>query len=606
MCVCVCGEREKGKEKIDTRKMAGSMTRPAPSASSAEAAAARLRAVLRGKLKEEQQGGMAGTGGGNGGGVSGGLFNALKLVDAFIVEERRRGKARGEGCSDIEGLKQKVRDVIVRGEVSFMQKQKQRREEAIEKAKAEKERKKKLALALALKNEKPAARPRLPKTAIVNADSRTGRTSSTTAGGGGKRIRANDNTFSIFESTISHSKKKGDNRFDSESVVAGAGDSDDALLGKGLVPIVTKGLEPWTLPGNVIERAGRTVPTEYDILARRADSHYKFAEQQRHVDEVKSKELMKSALLQQMEERRSRAQSEMEEKKAEAEKIQRIVAEELREDERKKEKAALLARREMEDRKQQVARTRALHMAEMERTRREDQRRLQTIMQEIRDTEARKREQLVEDRKKMAELQVENMKKRQDKVTRMEEQKAADLKLMVEYDMMLKNQADRRDEEREKVVQRQLEMFHRAGGEAMEKSLSAKQKEDEAKAIAMAAEYERKTAETERIKKERLMQERKDMLAALDAQLAMKQATREKERDDHVLYGKQLALEIEEHNRSVKLEKERKKELKKKHHAEILQCMKEEAIRRLGEATELMTMDERDLNIQRLTTTKAP
>ena len=184
----------------------------------------------------------------------------------------------------------------------------------------------------------------------------------------------------------------------------------------------------------------------------------------------------------------------------------------------------------------------------------------------------------------------------QDKVNKLEEQKAADLKLMVEYDMMLKKQADRRDEERKKVVQRQLEMFHRAGGEAMEKSLSVKQKEDEAKAIAMAAEYERKTNEMERQRKEKLMQERQSMLAALDAQLALKREAREKEREEHVQYREELAREIDEHNRASKEEKERKKAEKKKHHEDILKCMRDEALKRLVEASELMTDTERNIN----------
>ena len=258
------------------------------------------------------------------------------------------------------------------------------------------------------RDRRPGAGPRSAKGLQHSGSIGGDKPSTTTAGGGSRSFRANDNTFSIFESTIS---RKGHVSF--EEMVAGDGDSGGVLLKKGLVPTVTQRLDPWTLPGNVIERAGRTVPTEFDILARRADAGYQLAEQRRHEDEVASKRLMKAALLKQMEERRSRVQAEMEEKKLQAEKIQRIVEAEYFEDERKKEKEAMLARREMEDRKQQVARTRSLHVAEMERTRREDQRRLQTIMQEIRETEARKRLQLAEDRKKMAELQVENMKKRQ-------------------------------------------------------------------------------------------------------------------------------------------------------------------------------------------------
>ena len=436
--------------------------------SSTASAASHLRGILRKKLQDETAD------------VSGGLYRALKIVDNFIVQEKRGKKFNQK---DVDDLKTKVKDAIMRGEPKVLPKESKDTTHANKKksSSANKSRSKTKAKSVPKVTNAATAHP-------IDKDET-------------RRFRANENSFSIFESSAP--KIRSDTSTFMNSVATG-NDSHERLLSKGLVHIVTRRMEPWTLPGNVIERAGRTVPTEYDILARHADGRFKDHEKQKHLDEARSKQMMKEALLKQMEERKSRSLIEMEEKKIEAEKIQKLVAEELKDDEIRREKAALLARREMEDRKQQVARTRSLHLAEMERNRQEDQRRLHTIMQKIRDTDLRKRQQLIEDRKKMAELQVENMKKRQDKLSKLEEERAADLKLMVEYDMMLKKQADRREEEREKVVARQLEMFHRAGGTAMEISLFEKQKEDEAKAIAMAAEYERKTNEAERVKREKV------------------------------------------------------------------------------------------------------
>ena len=90
------------------------------------------------------------------------------------------------------------------------------------------------------------------------------------------------------------------------------------------------------------------------------------------------------------------------------------------------------------------------------------------------------------------------------------------------------------------------------------------------------------------------------MLAALDEQLIMKQVAREKEKEEHIQYGKQIAKEIEQHNKEVKMEKEKKKLLKKKHHEEILKCMKEEAMKRLTEASEVMPGTEHRINSKSL------
>ena len=92
------------------------------------------------------------------------------------------------------------------------------------------------------------------------------------------------------------------------------------------------------------------------------------------------------------------------------------------------------------------------------------------------------------------------------------------------------------------------------------------------------------------------------MLAALDEQLLMKQAAREKEKEEYILYGRQIAKEIEEHNKTVKVEKEKKKLMKKKHHEEILKCMKDEAMKRLTEASEVMTSTEHKINSKSLGT----
>ena len=336
----------------------------------------------------------------------------------------------------------------------------------------------------------------------------------------------------------------------------------------------------WTIPNDLLEKQARAVHNEYLTMDQAtvriaeekeaAKAAAKRAGQRAMVATLDAQVAAKEAARRERVVAMAREQSEMD---ASLVALQHTL---LREQE------ARVLKREVFNAAQRdlVELTKARKRAEREADAEYNRERLAKVLEANAADAERLKAKTAANRALLRQTQVENVQRKREQVEALVTAQKADVELARLNEVLLEQRAQARLAALEKVKEMQMKKFLAAGGEALEKGLAERQREDEAKAARELAAANARAEADATLRQLRAREKGLQLRATLGAQLAEREAERERQRRELMVVQRQQKAAEAQLKAEIKREKEAAEATKRSRYAEQVERIRVEKNRR--------------------------